>query len=311
MVEKIIFFLILCTINIFANQAYKVVGVKDNDTLSVREHPTSNSIKINTLDYNAKDIFLISCTKIKKSTWCQLEDASAGWVNKRYLKKTTSRHTSSEDVKIAQSSFGGEYFQYLTFVSKDDTWSSVNLNGKHNTCDLSIRWSPIHGERVLGNSDRCIFLKNTQGDDIVCTKDKSICKTLDAVKVFSDKQDITSTSDYYSIPDQSEKIYTLNELYGIVNHKNTDLTNKKIEKSLIGKPVSGICMVTEVDEDSYGKGYHVQCEAPSGQVLKLLTDNLEQIEHLRRGESTKFTGTIKSIKAENDYFKIKSLYINL
>ncbi|BAF72968.1 hypothetical protein [Sulfurovum sp. NBC37-1] len=82
---------------------FKVVGVRSDDNLNVREHPRNSSKKVGHLKYNDVGIVAAKCQKIGKSSWCyvaydftmgwamgpessKVPYAVLGWVNMRYLK---------------------------------------------------------------------------------------------------------------------------------------------------------------------------------------------------------------------------------
>ena len=297
-----------------ANQAYKVVGVNNNDTLSVREHPTSSSRKINTLDYNARDIFLISCTKIKKSTWCQLEDASAGWVNKRYLKKTTSKYTSSEDVKIDyMKKHKGKPTAILELIFKDEEWTKMSLQGVNEVCHISVRAYELRGERVLLDGTDCVSEKDLQNKYKICTKSKTACRSIEDIKDFADNVSLSS-----KLTSSVSNIYSIAELFLIVNHQNTDLQNKTLTEKLKnrGVIVKDTCLVKEVDNDNglFGGNknmFTIDCTmSNTRQTVRLKTNNTNVV-NIHRGDRIPFVGKIKSLDAMNDYMKIQSLVVNL
>ncbi len=82
---------------------FRVVGVRANDTLNVRQHPRNSAKKIGELKHNDFGIVAAKCQKIKRSAWCyvaydytmgwpsgpgstKVPYAKLGWVNMRYLK---------------------------------------------------------------------------------------------------------------------------------------------------------------------------------------------------------------------------------
>jgi hypothetical protein len=70
----------------------KIVHVKNNDTLNVREKADYKSKKMTELDYNMVVGLSGTCKKVGKSTWCRVYELAAyggnqeGWVNAYYLK---------------------------------------------------------------------------------------------------------------------------------------------------------------------------------------------------------------------------------
>ncbi len=82
---------------------FRVVGVKSDDTLNVREHPRNSSKKVGYLKHNDVGVVAVKCQRVGKSSWCyvaydftmgwamgsgssKVPYAVLGWVNMRYLK---------------------------------------------------------------------------------------------------------------------------------------------------------------------------------------------------------------------------------
>ena len=77
----------------------------------------------------------------------------------------------------------------MVIISKDDFWTNIQLNGKNETCNIDVRKWELQGSRIL--SDDCLFLRNSKKIDIICTKNKTICKTDKEVIDYADKASIT------------------------------------------------------------------------------------------------------------------------
>lgn len=73
----------------------------------------------------------------------------------------------------------------IHLVSKDDMWSSVLLVGKEESCKILVK--AIGGPKgsLMTTSDGCSLLTNSKNIDIVCTQNKTLCKTEDEVLDFA------------------------------------------------------------------------------------------------------------------------------
>ena len=95
---KITMLFICMGISVYANSTVenalfaKIVHVKENDMLNVREKADQKSKKITELDHNMVVGLSGTCKKVGKSTWCRVYELAAyggnkeGWVNAYYLK---------------------------------------------------------------------------------------------------------------------------------------------------------------------------------------------------------------------------------
>lgn len=72
----------------------------------------------------------------------------------------------------------------LTLISKDDLWTELRLSSKSESCEISVREMMIRGNRLL--TSNCIFITNSKNVAIVCTKNKSMCKTEVEVENYAD-----------------------------------------------------------------------------------------------------------------------------
>ncbi len=323
--KKIFLFIFLTVSVTVASQMATVKGLSSGKEgfLSIRDKPKGaeigrvyNGDKIEILDSKGK-WYKIYNPSSKRSGWCY-----GKWISLN--NKASASVPASRGIKMLQVNI----YDNETHA----TYSTAEIRSGGDYCVIGVALSNYDKPSVNlvhVSTENCVSFTNSKGVEVICTKSKKMCKTKSEVRSFVTKVSKDALMKELALQEQSSnndvlvdnndkylsesltKVYTVDQLYSMVNHQNTDLTNKKIERSLIGKPVSGVCMVKEVDEDSFGKGYHVECEAPSGQILKLLTDHVEQIEHLKRGNRTSFTGTIKAIKAKNDFMNIKSLHIDL
>jgi hypothetical protein len=202
----------------------------------------------------------------------------------------------------------------MVITSKDDTWTKIQLSGQNEKCDISIREFPLHGNRILIDSTFCQYATNTKNIDIICTKRKTICKTHQEILKYADAEHNTprvklATGNIKQVSSNYVKIYSVEELYQLVNHNNTDLINKQLGRKLKGKPISGICKVKEVDESS--RGYTVDCKMSGSRTLELHTKSIEKIQHLKRNNDFNFSGLIDSVHAKNDFINIKTIDVIL
>ncbi len=102
---------------------FKVIGVRSDDILNVREHPRNSSKKVGHLKHNDVGIVAAKCQKVGKSSWCyvaydftmgwasgpgsmKVPYAVLGWVNMRYLKLDNSKQKS----RLPGMTFPGEVY---------------------------------------------------------------------------------------------------------------------------------------------------------------------------------------------------------
>lgn len=64
----------------------------------------------------------------------------------------------------------------MFIVSKDDTWTAIRLFGEVESCDISVRDFGADSRRILTTDDGCQFLTNSKNIDIICTKNRKVCK---------------------------------------------------------------------------------------------------------------------------------------
>ena len=96
-------FLLLSSLGLAAGSYYEVVGVADNDTLTVRQSASASSKKLGELMPYDTGIIINRCKRNGSTTWCEVdflpddvmffERGSFGdraWVNKKYLEPTSN-----------------------------------------------------------------------------------------------------------------------------------------------------------------------------------------------------------------------------
>lgn len=77
----------------------------------------------------------------------------------------------------------------IVVISKDDIWVSLQLNGKDESCFISVSKYKRHGSRI--SASYCKFLTNSKNIDIICTEKKTICKTEQEILTFADNAKFT------------------------------------------------------------------------------------------------------------------------
>jgi len=126
------------------------------------------------------------------------------YVNKTTINKTTcTKMKNSKQVRILCTpkkkicKTEQEVFDFIkinnddfTLVKKDTFWTQLILHGNNENCSIDVRAVDYGKGRVLANSEECIFLTNSKNIDILCTNKKTICKTIEEVEVYADKQHI-------------------------------------------------------------------------------------------------------------------------
>jgi len=103
--KKTLYFIAIFSLSGFCfagGSYYRVVGVANNDTLSVRQYPSASSKKVASLLPYDTGITVSKCKKIGHSRWCKVDflvddimffvrDLSyGGWVNAKYLKPASN-----------------------------------------------------------------------------------------------------------------------------------------------------------------------------------------------------------------------------
>lgn len=101
---RIPIFLFLSSLSWAAGSYYEVVGVADNDTLSVRQSASASSKKVGELMAYDTGIIINNCKKNGSTTWCKInflpddimffergvDFSKDAWVNKKYLKQASN-----------------------------------------------------------------------------------------------------------------------------------------------------------------------------------------------------------------------------
>ena len=95
-------FLLLFSVVYAGGSYYQVVGVSDDDTLTVRQSASATSKKIGSLQPYDTGLVIDRCEKNGRTTWCSVNfladdymffdgdfPGNGGWVNKKYLRQAS------------------------------------------------------------------------------------------------------------------------------------------------------------------------------------------------------------------------------
>ncbi len=88
MKKYIMIFLIFFTITTSLLGSHKVIEIRSDDVLNVREGSSTSTKIIGKLSYDAVGIEVVECRKTSRgSTWCKVKHPSVkmGWVSQRYI----------------------------------------------------------------------------------------------------------------------------------------------------------------------------------------------------------------------------------